>query len=257
MTQEFCRELPPEAVKHLQGLVQDLSAKELSDPEVKSAAVRFFLGKLRDDPSVQVRVQAVHALLNIKDHTVVPALAAALSDAVVTVRQNAALALGQIGWSAREVAVPALATALSDTEVAVRRDAALALGQIAMNSITLRREREALTAALSHSNPSERQKAAAALERIETSIRAACRRWFRPCATPISRCAGMPLRAWVMLRSWPGWRCQRWVPPCLILIPTCATMPQRPWAGSASRLGRRFLLFSGLCTTARSWCGGS
>jgi HEAT repeat protein len=49
------------------------------------------------------------------------------------VRQNAALALGQIGPDAR-AAVPALGEALGDSEWAVRRQAALALGHIGVHA---------------------------------------------------------------------------------------------------------------------------
>ena len=58
----------------------------------------------------------------------VPALVRSLRSPDTLVRQQAALALGQIGVA--DEAVPALAAALSDSEWTVRRQAAIALGQI-------------------------------------------------------------------------------------------------------------------------------
>ena len=74
------------------------------------------------------KARTVSAYWDPRPGRAVPSLIAALKkDALV--RQNAALALGQIGPDARD-AVPALKEALGDSEWTVRRHAAIALGHI-------------------------------------------------------------------------------------------------------------------------------
>jgi HEAT repeat protein len=83
-----------------------------------------------DDPSPTVQAQGAFGLgrLGAEARSAVPALARALRSPDTLVRQQAALALGQIGVA--DDAVTALTAALADQEWTVRRQAALALGRI-------------------------------------------------------------------------------------------------------------------------------
>jgi HEAT repeat protein len=88
------------------------------------------LERMLDDPDPQVQAQGAFGLgrHGAEAAPAVPALARSLRSPEVLVRQQAALALGEIGAAGE--AVPALAGALSDSEWSVRRQAAVALGQI-------------------------------------------------------------------------------------------------------------------------------
>jgi HEAT repeat protein len=88
------------------------------------------LQRMLDDPSPAVQAQGALGLglHGAEAQPAVPALARALRSSDTLVRQQAALALGQIGVA--DEAVPALVAALADPEWTVRRQAAVALGQI-------------------------------------------------------------------------------------------------------------------------------
>jgi len=88
------------------------------------------LERMLDDPDPKVQVQGAFGLSQHGSEaaSAVPALVRTLRSPDALVRQQAALALGQIGVA--DEAVPALAAALGDSEWTVRRQAAIALGQI-------------------------------------------------------------------------------------------------------------------------------
>src|SRR5262245_6340164 len=88
------------------------------------------LERMLDDPDTNVQVQGAYGLglHGAEAAPAVPALVRSLRSPSPLVRQNAALALGEIGVAGE--AVPALAAALADSEWTVRRQAAIALGQI-------------------------------------------------------------------------------------------------------------------------------
>jgi HEAT repeat protein len=87
------------------------------------------LERMLDDPSPTVQAQGAFGLgrHGAEARPAAPALVRALKSPDALVRQQAAVALGQVG---AEEAVPALAEALRDAEWSVRRQAAVALGQI-------------------------------------------------------------------------------------------------------------------------------
>jgi hypothetical protein len=87
------------------------------------------LERMLDDPSPTVQAQGAFGLARhgAEARPAAPALRRALKSPDALVRQQAAVALGQVG---AEEAVPALAEALRDPEWAVRRQAAVALGQV-------------------------------------------------------------------------------------------------------------------------------
>ena len=87
------------------------------------------LERMLDDPNPAVQVQGAFGLgrHGAEARPAAPALLRALKSPDALVRQQAAVALGQVG---AEEAVPALAEALRDPEWAVRRQAAVALGAI-------------------------------------------------------------------------------------------------------------------------------
>lgn len=82
------------------------------------------------DPQVQMEAAQWVVSLGPKAAETTPALIAALKSRHMTVRQNAALALGHVGPDAAATAVPALTKALEDPETSVRQVAAETLGKI-------------------------------------------------------------------------------------------------------------------------------
>jgi HEAT repeat protein len=93
-----------------------------ADPRVIAALA----GALKDT-DVEVRQQAAHSLGQMRDPAAAEALIPALQDTDVEVRQNVVFALGQL----RDVrAIPGLTIALKDTNEEVRERAAFALAQL-------------------------------------------------------------------------------------------------------------------------------
>jgi beta-lactamase regulating signal transducer with metallopeptidase domain len=93
-----------------------------ADPRVVAALA----GALKDS-DVEVRQQAAHSLGQMRDPAAVDALIPALQDTDVEVRQNVVFALGQL----RDVrAIPGLTIALKDANEEVRERAAFALSQL-------------------------------------------------------------------------------------------------------------------------------
>ncbi len=88
------------------------------------------LERMLDDPNPTVQVQGAHGLsLHGEDaRPAIPALARALKSSNGLLRQQAALALGEMG--AEQTAIEALMEALHDAEWTVRRQAAVSLGKI-------------------------------------------------------------------------------------------------------------------------------
>jgi HEAT repeat protein len=91
-------------------------------------AVPVLTGAL-GDKEYRVRASAADALVTIPSSHVVPGMVAALRDADPSVRANAAVVLGAFGPAAQQ-AVPALATALEDPNLRVRELAGEALNRI-------------------------------------------------------------------------------------------------------------------------------
>ncbi len=87
------------------------------------------LEHMLDDPNPTVQAQAAYGLSRhgAESRPALPALTRALRSPDALVRQQTALALGEMG---AEEAVPALIEALRDSEWSVRRQAAVALGKI-------------------------------------------------------------------------------------------------------------------------------
>ncbi len=88
------------------------------------------LERMLDDTNPTVQVQGAHGLSlhGAEARPAIPALAHALKSSNGLLRQQAALALGEVG--AEETAIEALVLALHDSEWTVRRQAAVSLGKI-------------------------------------------------------------------------------------------------------------------------------
>jgi beta-lactamase regulating signal transducer with metallopeptidase domain len=127
-----------------------------ADPRVVSALA----GALKD-PDVEVRQQAAHSLGQMRDPIAVDALIPALQDADVEVRQNVVFALGQL----RDVrAIPGLTIALKDANDEVRERAAFALSQLRDA-----RAIDPLLIAAKDANPDVRRQALFAIGQIDAS----------------------------------------------------------------------------------------
>ncbi len=97
------------------------------------------LEAMLSDPSPTVQAQAAYGLSRHRAEArpALPALTRALHSPNGLVRQQSALALGEIG---AEEAVPGLIEALRDSDWSVRRQAALALGQIGPPALAAEKE---------------------------------------------------------------------------------------------------------------------
>ena len=121
----------------------------------------YFIGVLKNEPSLVLRVHAVCILAEVGGELCVPTLADVLfHDPDPLVRHEAAFSLGQMGLTA---AVEALETAtLSDPDPIVRHESAAALGSIGSPSAE-----KALTKALEDEADIVKNSAKASLFNIE------------------------------------------------------------------------------------------
>ena len=127
-----------------------------ADPRVIAALA----GALKDT-DVEVRQQAAHSLGQMRDPAAVDALIPALQDTDVEVRQNVVFALGQL----RDVrAIPGLTIALKDANEEVRQRAAFALAQLRDP-----RAVDPLLIAAKDANPDVRRQALFAIGQIDPS----------------------------------------------------------------------------------------
>jgi HEAT repeat protein len=130
---------------------------------IEGKSVAEWEKQLRDgDTTAQAQAGLALAKLGPEAAAVTPALADALKNPTLLVRQNAALALGAIGPDARS-AVKELTTALMDSEWQVRRLAAQALGKIGRDA---REARPALQKAVNDKHGLVQQAAKEALKQI-------------------------------------------------------------------------------------------
>lgn len=127
-----------------------------ADPRVIAALA----GALKDS-DVEVRQQAAHSLGQMRDVAAVDALLPALQDTDVEVRQNVVFALGQLR-DAR--AIPGLTIALKDANEEVRQRAAFALSQLRDP-----RAIDPLLIAAKDANPDVRRQALFAIGQIDAS----------------------------------------------------------------------------------------
>ena len=127
-----------------------------ADPRVIAALA----GALKDT-DVEVRQQAAHSLGQMRDPAAVDALIPALQDTDVEVRQNVVFALGQLR-DAR--AIPGLTIALKDANEEVRQRAAFALAQLRDP-----RAVDPLLIAAKDANPDVRRQALFAIGQIDPS----------------------------------------------------------------------------------------
>jgi beta-lactamase regulating signal transducer with metallopeptidase domain len=127
-----------------------------ADPRVIAALA----GALKDT-DVEVRQQAAHSLGQMRDAAATEALIPALQDTDVEVRQNVVFALGQL----RDVrAIPGLTIALKDANEEVRERAAFALSQLRDA-----RAIDPLLIAAKDTNPDVRRQALFAIGQIDAS----------------------------------------------------------------------------------------
>jgi HEAT repeat protein/beta-lactamase regulating signal transducer with metallopeptidase domain len=127
-----------------------------ADPRVVAALA----GALKDS-DVEVRQQAAHSLGQMRDPAAVDALIPALQDTDVEVRQKVVFALGQL----RDVrAIPGLTIALKDANEEVRERAAFALSQLRDP-----RAIEPLLIAAKDTNPDVRRQALFAIGQIDAT----------------------------------------------------------------------------------------
>jgi len=124
--------------------------------EIGGPSVRPLAGLL-EDPSENLRMEAIAALGQMKDPSATAALIAALKSPDAGVRSRAAFGLGK---TKDKDGVEPLIAALQDAEPDVRQQAAFALGQMDDP-----RKIEALTAVLDDPDPTVRAAASNALQR--------------------------------------------------------------------------------------------
>jgi hypothetical protein len=133
------------------------TAEEQKAREIAKAALASAL----DDPEASVREQALHALVQMRDDSVVPYLKKALADESPSARAQAAFGLGTLR---REDSVADLVAALRDPDEEVREQAVWALGMIRS-----RESVDGLVTALSDASAEVREQAAWALGMIRDS----------------------------------------------------------------------------------------
>ena len=109
--------------------VRSLACSTLSQIGRPAATAAAELAVLLSDPDPQLVALAAHALTTVGPEAV-PHLVAALDHPLPLVREKAAFALGQVGYSARS-ALPALERSLEDENPGVRKYARAALRAIA------------------------------------------------------------------------------------------------------------------------------
>jgi HEAT repeat protein len=109
--------------------VRSLACSTLSQIGRPAASAAPELAALLSDPDPQLVALAAHALTTVGPEAV-PHLVAALNHPLPMVREKAAFALGQLGYSARS-ALPALEQSLEDENPGVRKYARAALRAIA------------------------------------------------------------------------------------------------------------------------------
>jgi deoxyhypusine monooxygenase len=118
---------------------------------------RFFIGVIKNEPSLVLRVHAVTILAELGGEAAVPALSdVVMHDPDPLVKHEAAFTLGQMGLAS---GIPALEEAVKhDPEPIVRHESAAALGSIGNQSA-----RATLEAALNDEDELVRNSAAASL----------------------------------------------------------------------------------------------